>query len=174
MQALAVAAVKISRFFAYIGAAAVVAMMLLICADVFAREVFRVSWNPTSEVVARYLMVGMVFLPISWLEFRDKMISVELLEFAMTPGMRRISDFGVMLVATIVYAALAWTNWTKALKEFKSGTLVEIGTYKMEVWHSYFLPPIGFTFGMIACLLVALALVWPALNDRMEAAADER
>lgn len=174
MQALSVVAVKVSRAFAYLGAGAVVAMMLLICVDVAARELFRVSWNPTPEIVARYLMVGMVFLPISWLEFKRQMISVELLDFALTPFMRRISDIAVMLVAAAVYGALAYTNWTKAIKEFDSGTLVEIGTNKMAVWHSYFLPPVGFTLGAAACLLAAAALAWPRLNAQIEAALNER
>ena len=174
MQAMVVGAVKISRFFAYVGAITVVVMMLLICFDVMLREVFRVSWNPTPEIVARYLMVGMVFLPLSWLEFRKQMISVELLDFALSPWMRRASDLSVMVAATGVYGVLAYSAWTKALKEAGTGTLVEIGVTKMAVWHSYFLPPIGFSLGAVACLIAAAALVLPRLNAQLEAALNER
>ena len=174
MEKIGLFAIRLSRIFAYIGALAVVAMMLLICLDVVTRNLFRISYNTTPEIVARYFMVGIAFLPISWLELRRQMISVELIEFALTPTLRRWSDLMVMLVATGVYGLLAWTSWTKALKEFKSGTLVEIATWKMPVWHSYFLPPIGFTLGTAACLIVLVAVLSPAWNSTLEHAANER
>jgi TRAP-type C4-dicarboxylate transport system permease small subunit len=172
MKALSGAVVWLSRFFAYIGAAAVVGMMLLICLYVIMREVFRISWNPTPEIVARYFMVGIAFLPLSWLELKKQMIQVELIEFAMTPGIRRWSDLSVMLVSSVVYAVLAYVTWGKAFKEASTGTLVEIGTLMMPVWHSYFLPPIGFTLGCIACLITALCLVLPGAADTLEETLD--
>lgn len=174
MEKIGLFAVRLSRIFAYIGALTVVAMMLLICLDVVTRNLFRISYNTTPEVVARYFMVGIAFLPISWLELRRQMISVELIEFALTPALRRLSDLLVMLVATVIYGLLAWTSWEKALKEFKSGTLVEIATWKMPVWHSYFIPPIGFTLGVVACLIVLVAILSPAWNSKLEFTTNER
>ncbi len=174
MQAIARAANWLSRILAYLGAATVVAMMLLICFDVAARSLFRVSWNPTPEIVARYFMVGIAFLPLAWLELRRQMISVELLDFMMNDRLRRLSDFTVMLAATVIYGALAYTTWGKALKEAKIGTLVEIGTTKMPVWHSYFLPPIGFTLGALACLIAAIAIWSPTAEAELNGSANER
>lgn len=172
MKALSKAVVWLSRFFAYIGAAAVVGMMLLICLDVAMREIFRISWNPTPEIVARYFMVGIAFLPISWLELKKQMIQVELIEFAMTPRITRWSDLLVMLVSTMVYAVLAYVTWGKAFREADTGTLVEIGTLMMPVWHSFFLPPIGFTLGAIACAISVLSMVLPGAADSLEEALD--
>lgn len=174
MQQIGLIAVRLSRIFAYIGAFGIVAMMLLICLDVVMRGVFRTSFNSTPEVVARYFMVGIAFLPISWLELKRQMISVELIEFLITPTMRKISDLSVMLAAIVVYSLLAWTGWTKAIKETNSGTFVELVSWKMPVWHSFYLPPIGFTLGAIACLIAAIAILSPDWNARMETELDER
>ena len=167
MKALSKAVVWLSRFFAYTGAAAVVGMMLLICFDVAMRNIFRISWNPTPEIVARYFMVAIAFLPLSWLELKKQMIQVELIEFAMTPRITRWSDLSVMLVSTLVYGVLAYVTWGKAFKEASSGTLVEIGTVMMPVWHSFFLPPIGFSLGCIACAIAVLSMVLPGDEDRL-------
>jgi TRAP-type C4-dicarboxylate transport system permease small subunit len=174
MKALSVAVVRLSRFFAYTGAAAVVAMMLLICLDVLMRNLFRTSWNPTPEIVARYFMVGIAFLPLSWLELKKQMIQVELIDFVLTPVLHRWSDLLVMLGSGTVYAVLAWVTWGKAFREAKSGTLVEIGTLLMPVWHSYFLPPIGFTLGAIVCLIASLAILMPNVETSVAEAVDGR
>ncbi len=164
MKALVAGVNWISRACAYAGAAAVVAMMLLICFDVAIRNVFRISWNPTTYIVARYFMVAIAFLPLAWLELRKQMIQVELIGFAMGPRLTKVSDLSVMLTSAAVYAVLGWVTWGKAFSEAETGTLVEIGTLMMPVWHSYFLPPLGFTLGCVACLIGALTILLPDLE----------
>ena len=50
---------------------------------------------------------------------------------------------------------LAWTTARSALQQFNIGTFVEFTDYKMPVWHSYFLPPLGFVLAAFVCLLKA-------------------
>ncbi len=156
---------KISRFLAYIGAISVVVMMLHICLDVVLRGIFRINIPVTVEMVSRYYMVGLTFLPLAWLERQRQMISVELIEFALTPLMMRISDVIVCLLTAACYSALAWTTWETAFKNFSRGTYVELATFKMVVWHSYFLPPIGFTLAAIAALLTAVEFASGRKNE---------
>ena len=130
MQRLISLAVSVARIMGYLGALAVVAMMIHISIDVFLRNLFRFSMNTVPEVVSRYYMTALAFLPLGWLELRRQMISVELLDFALTPTLRRISDIAVLLVASGVYGLLAWTNWGKAFSETRVGTLVEIASFR--------------------------------------------
>lgn len=163
MKTLLFLSSRLNTLLAYIGAAAVVAMMAHICLDVALRNLFRISMNSAPEIVARYYMVGIAFLPLAWLEQRRDMIQVELLDFAMTDRMRHASDVVVMLVAALVYGMLARATWPKAFSEMKTGAFVELVNIKLPVWHSYFLPPIGFSIAMIACLLTALVIARPGL-----------
>jgi TRAP-type C4-dicarboxylate transport system permease small subunit len=154
-----------------VAAAAVLAMMLHICLDVLLRNLFRFSMNATPEVVARYYMVAIAFLPLGWLHLRDEMISVELLD-SFLPGMaRRVQTVLVALVGAGIYGTLLWVTGRKALSEMHTGAMVEIGTSKLVVWHSYFLPPIGFALATLACLLVALVALRPSLVPEMPKAA---
>lgn len=173
MRNLITFAQKIARFMGYVGALAVVAMMLHISLDVVLRNAFRISMNTVPEIVARYYMTAVAFLPLGWLEFRRQMISVELIDFALSKNARRFSDASVMLVASVVYAFLAWTNWDKAFSETRVGTLVEIATYKMPVWHSFYLAPIGFTLAAVVAALMAIGYAFPTYSAEIKEAQHE-
>lgn len=174
MRRLITLAALVAKMLGYIGALAVVAMMLHISLDVILRNTLRYSMNTVPEVVARYYMTALAFLPLAWLELRRDMISVELLDFALSSHARRISDVAVMLLASVVYGLLAWTNWGKAMREARVGTLVEIADYKMAVWHSFFFAPLGFTLAALACFLLALGRIFPAIGTPIEEAVHER
>jgi hypothetical protein len=50
---------------------------------------------------------------------------------------------------------VGWTSARSALRLFEVGTFVEFLDYKMPVWHSHFVPPVGFALAAIICLLKA-------------------
>lgn len=170
MKHLITSAMWIARIMGYIGAFAVVAMMLHISLDVALRNIFRISMNTVPEIVARYYMTALAFLPLGWLELRRQMISVELIDFALSDRMRRLSDIMVMLIAAIIYGFLAWTNWDKAISETRVGTLVEIATYKMPVWHSFYFAPVGFTLAAVVAALLAVGYAVPSLGKQLDEA----
>ncbi len=174
MDKLGVFALRISKFFALVGAFVIVAMMLVICVDVVLRNLFRFSFNMTTEVVARYFMVAIAFMPLGWLELRRQMISVELLDFVLKPIVRRAMDFAILLIAASVYGILAYANWLKAFKEYNSGTLVELVSWKMPIWHSYFIVPIGFSLAVLACVIAALIVLTPNYQSLIEGEFHER
>lgn len=174
MNRLVTLAALAAKFLGYIGALAVVAMMLHISLDVILRNAFRISLDTVPEIVARYYMTALAFLPLAWLEIRRDMISVELLDFALSGRTRRVSDALVMLVAAVIYTLLAWTNWDKALSETRVGTLVEIATYKMPVWHSFYFSAVGFTLAAVISAILALGRLVPAIGDPLEETAHER
>ncbi|HBZ45608.1 MAG TPA: TRAP transporter small permease [Maritimibacter sp.] len=170
MGKLITAAMWTARVMGYIGAFAVVAMMLHITLDVLLRNLFNISMNTVPEIVARYYMTALAFLPLGWLELKRQMISVELIEFVLTDRIRRYSDAVLMVIAAVVYGFLAWTNWDKAISETRVGTLVEIATYKMPVWHSFYFAPVGFTLATVVSVLLALGYLIPNLGSKLEEA----
>lgn len=159
MNALFAFASRSVRILALIAAIGTVAMMLHICLDVFLRNVFSISLDTAPEIVARYYMVVVAFLPLAWLERREGMVSVELLEWVLNPRMRQISDISVALLSAIVYGILAYTTLKSAMGHYNVGTFVEFVDYKMPVWHSYFLPPAGFFLAAIISVVKAIEFV---------------
>jgi len=169
MIALFTFAKRSVRILALIGSVGTVAMMFHICVDVVLRDFFHISIVTTPEVVARYYMVIVAFLPLAWLETRNGMVSVELLEWALGRRARQLSDIFVALFSVLIYGVLAWTTAKTALQQFHVGTYVEFTNFRMPVWHSYFLPPLGFVLAGIVCLLRALELaVLPDFSHQPE------
>ncbi|MBR9765592.1 MAG: TRAP transporter small permease [Rhodobacteraceae bacterium] len=156
MKRLEKAADLLSQGLALLGSVGLLAMLAHVTVDVALRNVADTPIPATNEIVSRYYMVLIVFLPLAWVERQRTMITVEVMEMVLTPLGRRISDGAVALLATVIYAAIGWVTWSVAVKNFSIGTFVDVLGYKIAVWPSYFLPTVGF---FLAAAMTALRLV---------------
>lgn len=150
---------RLARILAFVGAAGVLAMMVHVCADVASRAMTGASLPATVEVVSYYYMVLVAFLPLAWVERKEGMISVELLDFLLTPRMRRVSDVAVVLFSITVYAVIAYASWLTAVKNYQTGTFVIALQTKIITWPGYFLPPIGFALAALIMIVQLLKIV---------------
>ncbi|MCC5961502.1 MAG: TRAP transporter small permease [Rhodobacteraceae bacterium] len=165
--------VWLCRALALLGGAAVVLMMFHVTLDVALLNLFRISMNTTPEIVARYYMVAVAFLPLGWLTLRNQMISVELLDYVLPASLRRGSDVLIALIGVGVYGILTYATWVKALREMRSGTFVELVRFQMPVWHSYFIVPAGFALATLACALLAVILLVPSARAELTARTED-
>jgi len=162
---------RTAQFLALVGAIGVLLMMLHVGADIATRNIFGRPIPATNEIVSRYYMVLIAFLPLAWVEQRRGMVTVEVVEGLLGPRLLRASDFLVALLACAVYAVLVYTTWGIAMRGFRSGSSVIVLNFLLPVWPTHFLPPIG--FALAACitalraLTVALGRTLPA-RDEME------
>lgn len=163
MQKIERAADRLAQALALLGSLGVLAMLVHVSVDVIARNTIRQPIPATNEIVSRYYMVLIAFLPLAWVERKNAMISVELLDMVMSPLLRRISDTLVALLATVVYAAIAWLSWVVAVKNWHIGSFVDVLGHEIAVWPTYFLPPAGFA---LAALITALRAVQTALGHK--------
>jgi TRAP-type C4-dicarboxylate transport system permease small subunit len=162
MQALERMADRVARGLALVGSIGVLALLVHVTADVVSRNLFRMPIPATNEIVSRYYMVLIAFLPLAWVERNRSMVSVELLDMAMSPGMKRASDAVVALLAAVIYAAIAWVTWAEALRAFNTGSFVDVLGRRVPVWPTYFLPPLGFLLAALVTLLRAVTSLRPA------------
>ncbi|PJE33274.1 Tripartite ATP-independent periplasmic transporters, DctQ component [Pseudooceanicola marinus] len=156
MKRLEKVADLLSQGLALIGSIGLMAMLVHISIDVISRNIFDLPVPATNEVVSRYYMVLIVFLPLAWVERQRTMITVEVMEMVLGPLGRRLSDAAVGLLATVIYASLGWVTWTVALKNMEIGTFVDVLGRQLPVWPSYFLPTAGF---FLAALMTALRVI---------------
>ncbi len=145
----------VSHLLAIIAALALGLMMLHVTADVVGKYAFNSPIPGTAEVVASYYMVSAVFLPLAWVEIREGSIMVEIL-YDLLPGLgRRICLFLATVLSAVFYGGLAWLSWAPAVKAWQIGEVVE-GTWRVVVWPTKFLLPIGLA---LACVVMVLRLV---------------
>lgn len=144
------------RFITFLGAAGVILLMLHVCADVAMRHFFNKPIPATVDVVSRYYMVLIAFLPLAWVEREGGMIHVALLESVLPNYLIRISDLLVGLLSAALYALLFWITFKAALSNFDKQTFIVVLNTKFITWPSYFLPPLGF---FLASIVVALRIL---------------
>ncbi len=162
MQALERMEDRVARGLALVGSIGVLALLVHVTADVVSRNLFRLPIPATNEIVSRYYMVLIAFLPLAWVERNRSMVSVELLDMAMSPAMKRASDALVALLAAVIYAVIAWVTWAEALRAFNTGSFVDVLGRRVPVWPTYFLPPAGFLLAALVTLLRAVTSLRPA------------
>lgn len=160
---------KLCRVLSMLGGVAVVLMMLHICLDVVLLNLFRISMHSASDIVARYYMVAVAFLPLGWLTLQRQMIAVELLDFVLPDWMRRLMEVLIGLTGTAIYGLVTYATWIKALREMRSGSFVELVSFQMPIWHSHFLVPAGFALATLACALMTLVMFSPRGRDMLAA-----
>lgn len=161
------------RALSILGGLAVVLMMLHITLDVVLLNLFRISMDSTPDIVARYYMVAVAFLPLGWISLRGQMISVELVDMILPGWMRRLSDFTIALSGAAVYGLLTYATWLKALREMASGSFVDLVSFHLPIWQSHFIVPMGFGLATLASGLMALALLSKTARAQIEALAED-
>ena len=165
MKSLDAVAGRIAQALALIGALGVLAMLVHISADVLARNLVGRPIPATNEIVARYYMLLIAFLPLAWVERERSMVSVELLDGVMSARVRQVSDMLVALFVTGIYLALFWVNWQSAVSRWRIGSFIDVLGREIPVWPGYFLLPAGFLLAaMVTLLRVAQTIRGPVAS----------
>ena len=162
---------RLSQMLAFVGAIGVVVMMIHVCTDIVARLVTGASLPATVEIVSYYYMILVAFLPLAWVERNNGMISVELIDFMLTPVMMRISDGVVAALGAVIYAVVAYATWITAADNFETGTFVIALQHKIITWPGYFLPPVGFALAAVVMVVRFIDLVTGSIGHARESGA---
>jgi len=147
-----------------LGGACLVAMMLQVTADVFAKYLFSAPVALTTEMVTYYYMVGVAMLPLYALERGgSSLVHVELVYGHMPRWLKRIV-YVVSLAASAAYCfALAYGAFKPAMQAMAMNTYAG-SLYTVIIWPTRFIPIVG--FGLLGLVLVYKFIV--ALMGRIE------
>lgn len=140
----------------FIGGAAIVAMMIHICADVAFKYTIGKPVPATLEMVSYYYMSAAVFLPFAALERDGNLVFVEIFYDRFGPRSQKFFHI-TALVASVAYCGiLAYAAWNPAIKAYDVGSYAGTLT-QISIWQTRFLPIIG--FGLLAVVMFAKLLV---------------
>ena len=135
--------------FALIGAIGIIAMLLHVTGYVVLRHVVSAPIPATIEIVSSYYMVLIAFLPLAWVEWRDEMISVEIVGNLFKGALKRINTVFVLGLCSAAYTVLAYTTFTTAMREFGVRSFVISLNVALPIWPSYFILPVAFALAAI-------------------------
>lgn len=143
---------------AYIAGLSLVLMMVHVTLDVVLKYFFKLPIPGTAEVVAAYYMIGTVFLPLAYIEVHNRPIVVELFYDRMSPALQAPLDVLGALASLVFYAFLAWQSSKIALGSLEMREYVD-GLWKVVVWPSRFLIPLGLAAACLALLMRLLIVL---------------
>lgn len=133
---------RLSTGFNWLAGLAMLFMMVQIGVDVFSKYVFNKPFLWTHDVVASYLMVAIVFLPLAGVEGKNSQIRVELLIQHMNYTARRVMAVFATLVSMVYFAGITWRTWGDAMDKYRIGEYV-MGDSQVTVWPGRFFLPLG-------------------------------
>lgn len=145
MHIMTKALMRITSAKMYFGGILLVLMMLHMTADVFMKYFFNAPITGTVETVAFYYMVGVVFLPLSFIELKGRHIAVDLLVQRLSDTGQRICLGIALLLSCIFFTMMAWQSSIDAWRAMGVGEIV-MGPTELVIWPSRFILPVSFGF----------------------------
>jgi TRAP-type C4-dicarboxylate transport system permease small subunit len=163
---------RLSEWFVVAGGLALVLMMLHVTADVAGKYLLSAPIPGTAEVVASYYMIATVFLPLAYIEIHRRPIVVDLFYDMLPRFLHPALDLLGTLASAAFYAFLAWQSTLIAWNAWEIGEMVE-GAWRVVVWPSRFLLPLGLVLACLVLLVRAVAdIVDPPPRDLVPVRAD--
>lgn len=146
---------KLSRLKLVLAGIFLVLMMLHVGADIFMKLAFNSPIPGTLETVSYYYMVGVVFLPLAFVEFRNEHVSVDLF-FQMMPNSFKVPIyiFGC-IIAVAYYGLFCYQTTIDAIKATREHETV-MANFLFYVWPSRWALSLGSASLVLAIILNAV------------------
>ena len=145
----------VARISAFIGSAVLLAMMLQIVVDVFMRNVIGAGFPATPEIVSRYYMVAVSFLPLAMTEIADRHIEATIFTAKLRGKLRQAVLTAGVSIAIAVFALLTWGTASEAIRQTVRRAYVETGLVQFPTWPSYWIVPVS---AMLMLVVLAIRL----------------
>ncbi len=145
----------VERLLFAVSAVALVAMMLLVSADVVARYFLNAPLTFQFELTTEYLMVIVATLALPWSERHGAFIRLHVIRHFIPERAAARLEAVNGLVASAAFFALAWYSGARTLDKWMGGDAI-FGVIDWPVWLSLVWVPVG-------CFMLAVRLALNAL-----------
>jgi TRAP-type C4-dicarboxylate transport system permease small subunit len=153
--------VSVSRFVGYLGAAALVVLMLAVASDVAVRFISGASLPGMIEL-AEASLVAAAFLGLAWTGLQGGHVDVDALTGRMKPWLLRIDRLVVWSLAAVTLAWMSYSTLVRAIDSTSRGE-VRFGLLAWPLFPSRWIIVVG----LVLWLLVAIANVVRIVGGRI-------
>lgn len=161
----------VARLFHIVSVFGLLAIALLVCADVLSRGLFNVPVPGTAEMVANTL-VGLVFLQLPFAVLSNGMIRATVVYDAAGPRGRLAIETVTCLLGMLICGAIAYGGWGPMLEAIDIGAYEGEGALRVPVWPVRVILVVMSALAALAYLAM-LANAWRAGAPRDSSAAVE-
>ena len=148
----------IFRVTVVVGVATLCLMTLQIVIDVFMRNWAGAGFPATAELVSRYYMVAVSFLPIAYTEVKRRHIEATVFTDLMPDVIKRSLLFVGFVLGLLVYVLLTYGAIRTAISQTSRGSYVEAGSLDFMTWPSYWILPVAFFMMALMMLVRAISV----------------
>ncbi|MXN64391.1 TRAP transporter small permease subunit [Stappia sp. GBMRC 2046] len=134
----------ISRISMVLASLVLLAMMLQVVVDVFMRSFLGAGFPATADLVGRYYMVAISFVPLAMTEIGRRHIEATIFTDGLRGTARQAVALAGFCIGLVVFGFLTWGSAVEALSQTGRGAYVEAGTMHFLTWPSYWILPVSF------------------------------
>jgi TRAP-type C4-dicarboxylate transport system permease small subunit len=132
------------------------AMMAHIVADVLAKWLFNSPIDGTLEIVSHYYMVGLIYLPLAYVQHRGSHIVAEIFTQNLADRVRAGLE-GVIGLFLFVYVILfVWTSGREAIEKTAEKEFLEATESFIVIWPTRWF--VTFGFAIMGCYAIYQAI----------------
>lgn len=128
-----------------------IAMMLQVVVDVFMRSFIGAGFPGTADLVGRYYMVALSFMPLALTQIMRRHIEATIFTDGFKGTARNAIALMGVAISLFVFCLMAYGSTLEAMRQTSRGAYVEAGTIHFLTWPSYWIPPVA--FGLMALVL---------------------
>jgi len=150
-------ATLLSRAMLVLAGIATVVMLVTIVADVISKSAFNFALPGVDRIVASYLMVAVIFLPLAMLELLEENIAVDVLYHVLPTSIQHLCAMLGHLLTAVFYGLLGWLYAGVAIEAIEIREFVS-GAWNVPIWPARMIMPAGLIIGAIVAL-VKLCLI---------------
>lgn len=107
---------KLDYILAYLAAATLFFLMLIVVVDVSARFLFNAPIKGVLEFTGEYLMVIIVYFSVSYAEMKQQHINIDVLQNKFPPLLKKISLTLTNILGVIMFLVIGYNNYLQGLK----------------------------------------------------------
>lgn len=141
----------IRRVTVVVGCFVLCLMMLQVVVDVFLRTFAGAGFPATPDLVSKYYMVAVSFLPLALTEVKRRHIEATIFTEKLTGRARDAVFLLGFAIGTAVFSVLFWGTAQEAISQTARGSYVEAGVVRFLTWPSYWILPVS--FGLMTVML---------------------
>lgn len=135
------------------GGIAIFGMTVLITVDVVGRKLGYASY--VGDEVSGYLLVGVVFLGLTYTQRNGKHIQITAVSDWLFPGLNRVLNIANLIISIIVVGWMAWHSAGVTIEHY-TGDITSMSLLQTPLWIPWLQIPLGLTMfliGLVANLL---------------------
>lgn len=155
----------ISQVSIVLGSLVLIAMMMQVVVDVFMRTFLGTGFPATPDLVGKYYMVAVSFLPLAVTEIHRRHIEATIFTQKLQGTPRKAIFLLGFVVALLVFGVMTWGSFAEAMKQTERGAYIEAGTMRFPTWPSYWILPISFTLMMVVLVLRIIEILTGRFDD---------